>query len=259
MILAEGRLPANEAKRALEDRCFFESSVIGFFTCVDIRAVAIQFRPMDTMKILLGATIALLLGALAVSWQGMKAGVRNTPHDEIARLEKQLNELRAEQQKMQSEKQAQQLKSEPVVAAVEELDAMKLEIEQKRIELEELELQKARDLKVAQDEEGLLEQRKLENTDSELRRARRISEALLIGKVVEYIEEPEYGGFVTLQVLMPEQVQVGTILAIRRKTGILGQLKVSDVTPDGAIANPLPGFGSVQPTRGDELILPPQY
>jgi hypothetical protein len=28
--------------------------------------------PMDTMKLLLGATVALLLGALAVSWQGMR-------------------------------------------------------------------------------------------------------------------------------------------------------------------------------------------
>ncbi len=46
---------------------------------------------------------------------------------------------------------------------------------------------------------------------------------------------------------------------IRRKTGILGQLKVSDVTAEGAIANPLPGFGPIQPKVGDELILPPQY
>ena len=33
---------------------------------------------------------------------------------------------------------------------------------------------------------------------------------------------------------MPEQVQTGTIVAIRRKTGILGQLKVSEVTAEGA-------------------------
>ena len=59
--------------------------------------------------------------------------------------------------------------------------------------------------------------------------------------------------------IMPEQVQTGAIVAIRRKTGILGQLKVSDVTAEGAIANPLPGFGPVQPQVGDELILPPQY
>lgn len=213
---------------------------------------------MDTMKLLLGATIALLLGALVVSWQGMKEGVRNTPRDEIARLEKQIKELRAEQDKLQLEKQIQQLRTEPAPNNPE-LEAMKLQIEQSKRELEEIELQKARDAKVAQDEEGLLAQRKLESTDGELRRARMIGEALLVGRVEEYVEDAQYGGFVTLQVLMPEQVQAGTILAIRRKTGILGQLKVSDVTAEGAIANPLPGFGEVKPVRGDELILPPQY
>ena len=86
-----------------------------------------------------------------------------------------------------------------------------------------------------------------------------ISQALLIGKVKEYVEDAALGGFVTFEVLMPEQVQTGTVVAIRRKTGILGQLKVSDVTVEGAIANPLPGFGPVKPVVGDELILPPQY
>ena len=86
-----------------------------------------------------------------------------------------------------------------------------------------------------------------------------IAQALLIGRVKEYVEDAQYGGFITFDILMPEQVQVGTILAIRRKTGILGQLKVSDVSAEGGIANPLPGFGPVQPQVGDELILPPQY
>jgi len=86
-----------------------------------------------------------------------------------------------------------------------------------------------------------------------------IAEALLVAKVREYVEDPDYGGFATIDVTMPEQVQPGTILAIRRKTGILGQLKVSDVSAEGAIANPLPGFGPIEPQPGDELILPPQY
>ena len=62
-----------------------------------------------------------------------------------------------------------------------------------------------------------------------------------------------------IPVVLDEQVQPGTILAIRRKTGILGQLKVSEVTAEGGIANPLAGFGPANPEVGDELILPPQY
>jgi hypothetical protein len=218
---------------------------------------------MDTMKLLLGATIALLLGALAVSWQGMNQGVKNTPPDEIARLQKQVKELRAEQDNLKMQRDLQQLRSESVqTPAHSELETMRLQVAQNKLALEEIELRKeaeARDKKVAQDEEGLLAQRSLEGGDSELRRARMIRDALLVGRIKEYVEDAQYGGFVTFEVLLPEQIQAGVIVAIRRQTGILGQLKVSDITAEGAIANPLPGFGQVKPQVGDELILPPQY
>lgn len=217
------------------------------------------------MKLLLGATVALLLGALAVSWQGMNTGVKNTPPDEIARLKKQVSELRQEHDKLQLEKQIQQLKASapamptPATNAAE-IEAMKAQVEANKAALAKIEEEKAaRDAKIEQDEEGLLGQRDLEKGDAELRRARLIAEALLMGRVKEYVEDAQYGGFITFDIAMPEQVQVGTILAIRRKTGILGQLKVSEVSAEGGIANPLPGFGPVQPQVGDELILPPQY
>ena len=79
-------------------------------------------------------------------------------------------------------------------------------------------------------------------------------EALLIGRVREYVAE---SGFITFDILMPEQVQNGTVLALRRKTGILGQFTVSDVTPEGGVADQLPGIGRIDPKPGDELILPP--
>lgn len=218
------------------------------------------------MKLLLGATIALLLGALAVSWQGMTQGVKNTPPDEIARLKKQIAELRQEQDNLQREKQLQQLRSTmPATAAApsaSDMEAMKAQLEAQQAALADLAAEKERadrDAKIARDEEGLLGQRDLENADTELKRARMIAQALLIGRVSEYVEDAQFGGFITFDILMPEQVQIGTILAIRRKTGILAQYKVSDVTPEGGIANPLPGFGPVQPQVGDELILPPQY
>ena len=48
------------------------------------------------MKLLLGATVALLLGALVMSWQGMHRGVENAPAEELDRLRKQIAELRAD-------------------------------------------------------------------------------------------------------------------------------------------------------------------
>ncbi len=220
---------------------------------------------MDTMKLLLGATIALLLGALAVSWQGMNSGVKNTSPDELARLQKQVDEIRGEQDKFALERQLQTLRSAPSsiptpMANAADIEGMKAQMEAGKRAIQQLEEEKARrDAKLADSEELLSDQKNLEGKDSELKRARMISQALLMGRVKEYVEDAQYGGFVTFDVLMPEQVQTGTVLAIRRKTGILGQLKVSQVEADGAVANPLPGFGPIKPQVGDELILPPQY
>ncbi len=216
---------------------------------------------MDTMKLLLGATIALLLGALAVSWQGMKTGVANAPAADLAKLQQQVKEIQVEQDRLELERQMRQLKNDaPATApstAAEDLAAIRRQMEARAAS--EAAEKAERDAKVADAEELELDKRKIEGKDQDLRRARLISDALLMGRVKEYVEDPQYGGFITFDVLMPEQVQVGTILGIRRNTGILCQLKVSDVTTDGAIANPLPGFGAVVPQVGDELILPPQY
>lgn len=222
---------------------------------------------MDTMKLLLGATIALLFGAVVLSWQGMKQGVRDTPTDELARLQKQISELRQEQDRLVREKEYRQVRDSapaptaPVVSDAER-EALKAELAAKDAEIALIAEEKSkaeRDAGTYRDEAGLIGQRDLEKNDGELRRARLISEALLMGRVKEYAEDPQFGSFVTFEVLMPDNVQPGVILAIRRKTGIIAQLKVSEVTAEGGIANVLPGFGNFKPEAGDELILPPQY
>lgn len=221
---------------------------------------------MDTMKILLGATIALLLGAVGLSWHGMREGVKETSSDEIARLKRQVNELRIEQDRLQMEKQMQQLRaSEPAApapsASQSERDALRAELAIKEAEIARIADEKSRaerDAKVLDAENLELEKRDLEKGDSELRRARLIGEALLMGRVKEFAEDPQFGSFVTFEVVMPENVQQGSILAVRRKTGIIGQIKVAEITAEGAIGNLLPGVGTFKPQPGDELILPPQ-
>lgn len=208
------------------------------------------------MKLLLGATVALLFTAVILSWQGMRQGVGNAGSDEVERLRKQIAELRQEHDKLELEKQLQQLRAAGPSSSTE-IDSIKAEIEANKAAIAQMEAEKAaRDERLKQDEEGLLQQRDLEGADQELRRARWIAEALLMGRVREYHQE---GGFIIFDVLMPDQVQPGTVLAIRRKTGILAQFKVGEVTPEGGIADPMPGFGPIDPMPGDELILPPQY
>lgn len=221
------------------------------------------------MTILLGATFALLLAAVVLSFQGMNEGVRNAPANELARLRSQIDQLKEEQDRLDQERQLQQLRANPVPdAASGTAGASASEIEEMRAQLASIEAEKAalreeKDLaekkaETFRDEAGLIGQRELEKGDDELRRARMIRDALLIGRVSQYETNPEYGGFAVIEIIMPEHVQVGTVLAIRRKTGILGQVKITDISAEGAIGSPMPGFGPVEPQSGDELIIPPQ-
>lgn len=222
---------------------------------------------MDTIKFLLGATCALLLVAVVASWQNMSKGVSNAPADEMDRFRKQIAELRAEQDNLKLEKQRIELRASipPTPApspSAAELELLRLQLEEEKRALAELEQNsEASDKKLAMEEEGLMEQRKIEGRDSELRRARLIAEALLIGRIREYLEDAEIGSFITFEVLAPQGVSLepGTIIAIRRKTGILNQYKIAEITAEGGIANPLPGFGDLKPEIGDELILPPPF
>lgn len=214
---------------------------------------------MNTMSILLGATFALLLAAVVLSFQNMNHGIKNAPPEEIARLQSQVEKLTIEQERWKLEKDMQVFRNEKGMG--EDVDKIKAELAAKEAEIEALAEDKLNAEKKAstfQDEAALIGQRELEKGDNELRRARLIRDALLIGRVTEYIDDSQVGGVAAIQVLMPELIKAGDILAIRRNTGILGKLKITSVSADGAIGSPMPGFGPVVPETGDELIIAPQ-
>lgn len=218
---------------------------------------------MDTLKILLGATVALLLGALGVSLYNQKAPAKTADSLEKAELMRQIEELRLEQDRLQFEKQrlalaeaaaqAPPVPQPPPPAA--EVAAMQEQIARLEAEKEKAE----RDAETAEREAVLIGGKALESRDKEARRARLISQALLIARVKEWVEDPQLGGFATLEVLMQENVQPGTVLCLRRGTGILGRLRVDDVSIEGAIANPVTAFTETRPQAGDELILEPPF
>ena len=217
------------------------------------------------MTVLLGATFALLLAAVVLSFNGMNEGVKNAPSDEIARLQNQIDRLRIEQERLDVERELRQTREMP---AREEATANASEVEEMKAQLAAIEAEKAaleeeKDLAekkadVYRDEAGLIGQRELEKGDNELRRARMIRDALLIGRVSQYVSDPTLGGFAIIEIVLPEHVQVGTVLAIRRNTGILGRVTITEITGEGAVGSPMPGFGPVEPQTGDELIIPPQ-
>jgi len=220
---------------------------------------------MDTMKILLGATVALLIGALAMSWNGVQKSVANLPQDDQVRMKQQIEELNLEVQRMKAEREAF---SRPVVPtpppaapSAAELEEAKAQLAAKDAELKQLEDEKNksdRKARLATDEAGEAYTRNLESHDTELRRGRQIAQALVMAVVKDYQEDPSVGGVVVMDLKMPQYVQIGAILGIRKNTGILGQIKVTDITPEGAIGTPMSSFGEIKPKAGDELIVPPQ-
>lgn len=214
------------------------------------------------MSILLGATFALLLAAVVLSFQNMNHGIKNAPPEELARLQIQVEKLTIEQERWKLERDIQAISSEKGVGTMgTDVDKIKAELAAKEAEIEALAEDKLNAEKKAstfQDEAALIGQRELEKGDNELRRARLIRDALLIGRVTEYIDDTQVGGVAAIQVLMPDLIKIGDVLAIRRNTGILGKLKITSVSADGAIGSPMPGFGPVVPEAGDELIIAPQ-
>lgn len=220
------------------------------------------------MKLLLGATIALLLAALVMSWNQTRHRVENTPPDVLAKLSREIEELRLEGERLELERQVRQLRESPRMPATPvapaqnpEIEAMKAELAAKEAALRAIEEEKARaerDAEVFREEAGLAGQREIENSDQEMRRARLIRDALLVARISEYAAD-EFGAFCTIELLMPENIQSGMTLAIRRQSGILGHIRVSSIEGMEAIASPLPGFGEIEPRPGDELIIPPPF
>lgn len=221
---------------------------------------------------LLATTTALLLGALAWTWQTQKNLSKNAPASELARIERQLEEIKREEAILNSEKQLRNMgvtavtpsgnsnnNNYPNNQTIDDKAAKLREIEARNAALLlELEM-KEKEVNVAKAEGGLIAQRDIEKSDKELRRARQITEALLMAKVMEYVNDPTTGSFVTIQLVMPEHVTVNTELAVRRKDGIAGNVKVREVIGGEAIADVLPGIGPFTPEAGDELIIAPAF
>lgn len=226
---------------------------------------------MDTIKLLLAATTALLMGALLWTWNSQQKQTRDAPTSELARVQKLLNDIKQEEEILRAEKQLRALEvvNKGNAEATTLVTNSQTELEEKAAKLREIEeknaaLQKELELKekeanVAKKEAGLIAQNDLEKSDKELRRARQIREALLMAKVMEYRNDPTTGAFVTIQLVMAENVTVETVLAVRRKEGIAGNVKVREIVGTEAIADILPGVGPFTPEPGDELIIAPAF
>ncbi len=126
------------------------------------------------------------------------------------------------------------------------------------------EAERERDLLKAEAEQGLISKEMIESAKKHKARASTVKAAWLQAKVVKWVDkQPDQpaGGFAIIE--LHKQLEPGTVLAIRRQTGIYGQLQVDFIYPEKnqASANPVrgtfPDGGNPVIKPGDELILPP--
>lgn len=231
---------------------------------------------MNTMKILLGATIALLVAGLVYSWNAQAVGRRDAPADQLAKQQQTLDEIRLarlEIERLKAETELTVLRhgagpeTTTTSSATEEanriaeMEALLRKTEDEKAALANDKEKAERNAQVARDEAGQIGQRAIESRDRVQRRARQITDALVAAVVIEAAAD-EFGEFIVLQVKMPENAKIGSILGIRRSDGIIGQLRITDSSPEGAIATPVVGTffgGPVEVKQGDELIVPPQF
>lgn len=217
------------------------------------------FWRMNITQILLGSTAVMLLVALVLSYSSMRRG------EEADSRVVSATELMQENARLQAE--IDRLKGGRPIAG----DAMEVEVpervsdsrlreieESNRLLQEQVEAEKKK-RELAEEEARALTERQSGRLNREERRARMIAQAMLMAQVKEVAEQE--GIFViVLDVKMPEQVRVGTELAVRRGTGIIGRLTVSNIAEGNVFADALPGTfpsGKVDVKVGDELIVPP--
>jgi hypothetical protein len=208
---------------------------------------------MDTIKILLGVTVALLLGALGMSWKNFQQEERNAPKDELAEVRRQIEEIRLDQERLRLERDRIALGSTALPQTTVPAPTPAVPV---------IPMDASAEVPVVPDDLTPPEPDVLPPApgpaigDAE-QRAQAIKNAPVVAKVTEWVDNKDIGTFATVEVVAAASVKQGTIVCLRRNAGILGRFKMGEITPEGAIANPMTQFGELKPKVGDELILEP--
>lgn len=190
-----------------------------------------------------------------MSWKNFKHEEKNAAPAELAKVREQIEEIRTEQERLRSERERILYGTRPKPAAAEA----------------ESSEDPAHTASIAEESpaspEGT-EATPATGTEAEPpvlppagkspeERAKIIQTAPAVAKIAEWVEDKDIGSFATIQILVPDSVKADTMLCVRRNSGILGRLKVGDISPEGAIANAVSLFTGPKPQPGDELILEP--
>jgi hypothetical protein len=222
---------------------------------------------MDTIKILLGATVAVLLGALAMSWKNFRVQEKNAPDEELRKIETQIAEIRLEQERLRLERMKILNGEPPAAEPAPEGVTDPADIPDTGASYGD---ESVADATTPPDAvppaPANMPPAPAGNASSpgddgsappvdETRRADAIKNAPVVAKVTQWVDD---GAFAVVQVVDANAAKTGAILCVRRNSGILGRLKIGDVEGGEAIASATAAFPGPKPQPGDELIVEPK-
>lgn len=220
---------------------------------------------MDTIKILLGATVAVLLGALAMSWKNFRVQEKNEPDAELRKIETQIAEIRLEQERLRLERMRILTGEVPAAGPASEVVTDPADLPDTGASYQDEEVADATlrpatpvspDLvpPAAGDTAAPSEDEPVPLAN-ESQRADAIKNAPVVAKVGQWVDQES---FAEIQVVDANVVKTDVILCVRRNSGILGRLKVGIVEGGDAIASATAAFAGPKPEAGDELIIEPK-
>jgi len=214
---------------------------------------------MNITQILLGAIAAILLALLGFSYTSMRHGeATDSRKDRAIALLQEEASYKAELKRLRS--------GQPITPSTAPIEIPTSPTEEKLKEMEiankllrEQVLRSEKKVEQAEEETLAMNGVQAEKYEKAARRARLISQAMLMAQVKEVAQQDNIF-VIVLDVKMPQAVRLDTELAIRRGTGIIGRVIVSNIDAGAVFADPLPGTfpgGSIDVKVGDELIIPP--
>ena len=214
---------------------------------------------MNITQILLGAIAAILLALLGFSYTSMRHGeAANDRKDRAIALLQEEASYKAELKRLRSGHPITP-STTPIAVPVSPTEDKLKEMEIANKLLREQVLRSEKKAEQAEEETLAMNGIRAEKYEKAARRARLISQAMLMAQVKEVAQQDSIF-VIVLDVKMPQAVRMDTELAIRRGTGIIGRVIVSNIDAGAVFADPLPGTfpgGSIDVKVGDELIIPP--
>ncbi len=210
---------------------------------------------MNSTTTLLSALALILVIAIVISTGDLTQGQKGSRAEadrikaEISLLDqnyRELSQLRAQAQDQEEGKMAE------IKTRMAEMEAENKQLAAAKEEAEKL-------ASLQEEEAAMAWKKEIEDNTQGDRRAKQIQNALVMARVTEWSAQD---GFAVISLVMPESLQQGTELGVRRNTGIIGKLVLSTIyhNENRGIADALPESflsGEIEVQAGDELIIPP--